>query len=250
MSPNRFSLLLSASVPSTSRADKYNRVPDAQLFIEEALISLARVVFYQGGQLIFGGHPSISPLIAIVASEFAEEQKAESSTTLPQPARVRVFQSRAYEDVLPQETIGLYTSGLAEIIWTPAVEGERYDPTLDNQPQCVQSLRLLREKMFAESPAALVCMGGMEGVEEEFALFLERKTNEKKIFLLPDTGGATALLAERHSNTQGIEIMREDPPPAEVLNLGKQEKLMHLLYPSNFLAYRIVASILGEDNLY
>jgi hypothetical protein len=53
----------------------------------------------------------------------------------------------------------------------------------------------MRRRML-EFPAiaGMVCIGGMEGVEEEVSLFLEAKRN-LTVFVLARTGGAAALLS-------------------------------------------------------
>jgi hypothetical protein len=70
------SILLSASIPAPERTDQYRSVPLGSFEIDQAVISLARAVFSEGGQLVLGGHPSISPLIAMVAGEYREPQYA------------------------------------------------------------------------------------------------------------------------------------------------------------------------------
>ena len=51
-------ILLSASVPSMERAEIYKRIETIEA-IEEAVVSMARAVFSEGGTLVFGGHPTI-----------------------------------------------------------------------------------------------------------------------------------------------------------------------------------------------
>ena len=67
MSKPKFKVLLSASVPSSSRSqiyqEEYTKINNAQIQIEEAIIGLSRNIFQAGGKIIFGGHPSISPLV-------------------------------------------------------------------------------------------------------------------------------------------------------------------------------------------
>src|SRR5262249_59078396 len=53
-------IFLSASVPI-----REGWAEDAQpAEIEEAIVSIARAVFARNGRLLFGGHPSVSPLVA------------------------------------------------------------------------------------------------------------------------------------------------------------------------------------------
>src|SRR5437667_261524 len=120
-------VFLSASVPSPNRAERYRRVPNSALEIEEAVISLARAVFAEGGQLVFGGHPTISPLVALVAGEYVVpepgERLSERLAEVPRSTGERrtpivIYQSRAFETLLPAETVQMKSLGYATIRWT------------------------------------------------------------------------------------------------------------------------------------
>jgi hypothetical protein len=192
-------ILLSASVPDERRAERFNRVEDAAFEIEQAVISLARAVFSEGGRLVFGGHPAISPLVAMVAGEYREPRFVESSEELP-AAPVEIYQSRAFESYLPEDTLLMYRLGYARLHWTEAVDHERFEPKASSTDvSCPKSLRLMRESMLASSrPDAMVCIGGMEGLEEEVALALEHEP-PFPIYVLERTGGAAALLRARNN---------------------------------------------------
>lgn len=69
-------LLFSASVPAIERAEIYRRIEAAEA-IEEAVVSLARAVLSEGGTLVCGGHPTISPLLALVVREYVTPRLAE-----------------------------------------------------------------------------------------------------------------------------------------------------------------------------
>ena len=60
------SVFLSASIPVRPG---FRRVSGAAVEIEEAVVSFARAVLKEEGTVVFGAHPSISPLVASVASE-------------------------------------------------------------------------------------------------------------------------------------------------------------------------------------
>jgi hypothetical protein len=70
-------LFMSANVPEIERSESYPRVEDAHLKIDEAIISLARAVFFEGGRLVFSDHPSNTPLVAMIAGEYREPRFAE-----------------------------------------------------------------------------------------------------------------------------------------------------------------------------
>jgi hypothetical protein len=189
-------IFLSASVPAPQRAERYRRVEDAHFEIEQAVISLARAVFSEGGRLVFGGHPAISPLVAMVAGEYREPRYAESGVERP-IASIEVFQSRAFEGFLPSETQMMYKLGYATIIWVDAVDGETYDPKREyREPPCPLSVNAMRHAMIERTmPEAMVCIGGMDGVEKEFEIFRELRRNAP-IYVLEKTGGAASRLAE------------------------------------------------------
>jgi SLOG cluster3 family len=190
-------VLLSASVPSEKRAERYRRIDQAAFEIEQAVISLARAVFSEGGRLVFGGHPAISPLVAMVVGEYREPRFAESIEER-QTGPVQIFQSRAFEGYLPDDTLLMYKLGYASIHWVDAVGLERFQPDAEGaETSCPNSLRRMREDMFERArPDAMVCIGGMEGLEEEVDLGLKR-TPPLPIYILERTGGAAALLRER-----------------------------------------------------
>jgi hypothetical protein len=196
-------IFLSASVPKPESAKRYHRVEDAHLEIEEAVVSLARAVFTEGGVLVFGGHPAISPLVAMVAGEYIRPRFVEGQGEEVQTP-IQIYQSRAFEGHLPDETLMMFRAGYATLHWTEAVDGERFDPDAPrDRPRCPGSLHHMRERMIGETaPEAMVCIGGMEGVEQEVEIFRELRRGEP-IYVFGETGGASALLARR----EGLRVI-------------------------------------------
>lgn len=202
-SPGR-SLLLAASVPSQERNPRYLQVEDAHAHVEEAMVSLGRAVFAARMRLVFGGHPSISGMLPMVASEYLSARDAETSGRIApvsdEEASERhesptlIYQSRAFEAHVPPATHMLARMGAATLCWVDAVDGERFDPERP-MPQCHRSLAKMRRSMFTDSePAGLVVIGGMEGVEEEAALFHELHPHAP-LYAIASTGGAASLIA-------------------------------------------------------
>lgn len=160
---------LSASVPDPSRDGVYFETADITA-IREAVIALASTVFSLG-RLVFGGHPAISPLILRVARNLGVE------------GRVRIYQSEYFRPVIPAES-----ASFPDLVWTPAHNNDE-----------VASLVLMRERMLNDGPfAAGIFIGGMEGVEQEFALFRARWP-ASEVFPIATTGAAAQLLLTRHS---------------------------------------------------
>jgi hypothetical protein len=200
-------VFLSASVPSPARAQEFRRVEEAHLEIGEAVISLSRAVFAEGGTLVFGGHPSISPLVAMVAGEYLAPLRAEADGQRERPpVPIEIYQSRAFEGFLPDETLMMFRLGYANLHWIEAVDGERFDPEAPrDKPPCPKSTEEMRRRMIGETqPAAMVAIGGMEGIFDEQRIFREIREGAP-VYTLASTGGAAALLAERR--TPGVRAI-------------------------------------------
>jgi hypothetical protein len=177
-------VFLSASKPSR-KPFRAVKLPE----IEEAVLSLARAVFAQQGRLVFGGHPTISPLVASVASEYFPERRGRS-----EDPPVIIYQSKAFEKWIPNSTAALEEMGYAQIRWTERQGGEEAPSDL-SQERCVKSLQHTRARMFEETkPVVMVAIGGMEGVIRETRLFLEM--TQQDVYVLESTGGASERMVQ------------------------------------------------------
>jgi hypothetical protein len=159
--------LLSASIPDPRRQPAYAETADV-VAIREAIKALASAALKRG-QLVFGGHPAISPLVLIVAD------------VLGAVDRVQIFQSEFFRDQVPPESMAF-----RDIVWTPQV-GADVDA----------SLSAMRHRMIDVSGfEAAFFIGGMEGVEDEFALFRERWPTVPA-YPVGSTGAAALRLLDR-----------------------------------------------------
>jgi hypothetical protein len=192
---------LSASVPTRS---PFARKPDAPFLVEQAVVSLVRAIFAEGGRLVFGGHPSISPLVSSIAGEYFPVRPGAGDTS-PEPLQTKsdttpilIFQSRAYDGFLPDKTWEMQRYGFARLILVDAVDDERFNPELRGQRQCERSLAKMRASMLELTvPTAMVAVGGMEGVFDEAQLFGQQSRPEPfVVFTVSATGGAAELLAK------------------------------------------------------
>ena len=245
-----FTLLLSASVPSDKRDKRFTKIKNAQIQIEEAVIGLSRNIFQAGGKIVFGGHPSISPLVAMVATEYSVNKEIENENRNERgEKRITIFQSKAYEEVIPKETTSLFNLGYSDIIWTEARNGEEFNPKIQKTAQCHKSLEFMRTEMMKGKIDALVCIGGMEGVELEFALFRELHPN-KPIFILKSTGGASKILAEEYSNSNVVRIL-DDKDFSNIKIEKKEDKYSEMfdIIPYSFITALIVKEILDSKNI-
>lgn len=172
MGEKSLNLFLSASVPVAGRADgKYLATADI-IAIRDAVIALASVVLPRY-HLIWGGHPSITPLIANVLRHSNKE--VNSSVT--------VYQSGYFVKEFPKEN-----KDVEHVVVTESL-GER-----------VSSLDLMRRRMVIENDfAAAVFIGGMDGVEDEYKMFVESHP-EAKVFPMASTGAAALVLYDENSD--------------------------------------------------
>jgi hypothetical protein len=123
-------------------------------------------------QLVFGGHPAISPMIRL--------QIAQTGTRVGD--RVVMFQSSFFERDFPEDNAAF------EHVELVAAENNRQT-----------SLRSMREAMLAGPFSAGLFIGGMEGVEEEYDMFLRRHPGVPG-FPIASTGAAAGMLFERDKN--------------------------------------------------
>lgn len=213
------SIFLSASVPSPERRDEYERIPEASLRIEEAVVSVARAIFMEGGTLVFGAHPSISPLVARVVGNYYLPAPAEvihrqaSADERQEPWRnpsLLIFQSRVWESYWAEATECLARHPLVSVEWTPVVGGETVDPKVTNRPQAPMSMESMRRTMIEQtSPVAMITIGGMKGVLDETRLFADIFP-ERPIYAFATTGGASALLPRQERLRDSLRVIDQD----------------------------------------
>lgn len=163
-------VFLSASVPLPNRDRRFFDTADV-LMIREAIKALVEVVL-PVGRITCGGHPAITPLLA----HFAREAGIDND-------RVTIFQSALFSGRMP--------SALADFVnvrIVPEVRGDR-----------VASLTAMRSEMVGSRAfEAAVIIGGMEGIIEEYELFIER--NPRAIILPIASTGAAAEIIHRSGN--------------------------------------------------
>jgi hypothetical protein len=155
-------VFISASVPYEHRHPRFFKTADV-LAIREALKSLIEVVL-PIGRLTCGGHPAITPLLALFVREAGLNAE-----------RVTIFQSQLFAMEYPPE--------LAAFVNVRTVEQVGDDRK--------KSLLLMRERMLASRRFdAAVFIGGMEGVIEEARMLAARSPGT--IMLPIATTGAAA----------------------------------------------------------
>lgn len=155
-------VFVSASIPNLNRNPRFYETGDV-LAIREAIKSLIEVVL-PIGRLTCGGHPAITPLLAL----FVREAGLQSD-------RVTIFQSTLFAMEYPPEL-----ASFVDVQTTKQIANNR-DKSLLNMRR-----RMLASRCFT----AGVFIGGMEGVLEEAKMFTEMHPLAK---MLPvSTTGAAA----------------------------------------------------------
>lgn len=162
-------------------------LPPLRTEIRTAVVQLARFAFVRDVQLVFGGHPAISPLVL------------ETTRAVPPSAepRVFVFQSAYFENVLPLATMKLANWSNGRRLWTRSAGPSQVPGTAGDPVVRGASLAIMREAMVTvPGLVGAVFIGGMDGVEAEADLFRARQPH-LPCYALPGTGSAARRLFER-----------------------------------------------------
>jgi len=171
-------IFLSASIPLKERDPKYFDSADI-IAIRDAVIALATVVLPKH-RLIWGGHPSITPIIYHVMNRLG----------LNIHEHVTLYQSKFFEKHFPDDN-----DKFKNVVLT------------DNTFEKDSSLLLMRRRMFSENQfAAGIFIGGMEGIGDEFNLFREF---HPYALLMPiaSTGAASEMVYKKYF-TPELKIQR------------------------------------------
>jgi hypothetical protein len=160
-------VFLSASVPLPSRHRRFYETAEV-LGIRESVKALVEVVL-PVGRITSGGHPAITPLIALFVRE----------GDLPKD-RLTIFQSRYFVDRFPQEN-----EEFADV------------RVMEEVPDNMEaSLAYMRHEMLrSQDFDVAVLIGGMEGVLEEARMFAELHPRAP-IIPVASTGAAARLVFE------------------------------------------------------
>jgi hypothetical protein len=215
-------IFLSASVPTPerdpARMKAYRKTEVSQQRVHSAVIAVARRVFYEGGHLVFGAHPSIAPLILLTLEHYQQPATAvpqgpqsppSRETTAP---RVTMYQSEVFKrandashDTDPATVWPLASQRLAtlpgvSVVWTPVIDNESPVPTEKGKPPAPKSLTVMRQRMIGEThPDAMVVIGGMSGIHQELDVFRKLRPG-RPVYVFETTGGAAHMLATADSD--------------------------------------------------
>ena len=176
------SLFLSASFPSGARGQRFKPVDPGG--IADAVTAIVRAVLVRNGRLLFGDHPTITPLVLMIASE------------LDHKGAVDVFQSNWFQRQITDETHALVEAGYGTIHWTPTC-ATRED-----------SLHVMRAEMLRSVPALIagVFIGGMEGIKDDFRQFRKFHPKLPRISIHGPGGAAATLPLDEAKDILGKHV--------------------------------------------
>jgi hypothetical protein len=167
-------IFLSASVPLPSRDAVYYNTADV-VAIRDAIRALTIVIMEENIQLVFGGHPAISPMIRLQITQAG----------LPVGDKIVMFQSRFFNRVFPEDN-----KAFEHVVLTESVDNDRD-----------KSLAHMRDLMLSGPFLCGIFVGGMEGVEDEYKVF--RKVQPRApVFPVASTGAASAKIYQSDPDLQ------------------------------------------------
>lgn len=174
-------IFLSASVPDPKRAPEFAATSNS-VAITSAVRALVHVTLGRR-VLVWGGHPAITPMIKVVAE----------GMDVDYGKWVKLYQSLFFKDQFPQDN-----EQFDNVVYTENIENDRE-----------KSLLHMRMRMFSEhSFRAAIFIGGMEGVFDEYKLFVQHQPGKNVIPVL-STGGAALKVAEVVKNGLSDDLLND-----------------------------------------
>ena len=184
-------IFLSASIPLPERHPKYYETADI-IAIRDAVIALTSITLTEY-RIVWGGHPSITPLIYYVIERMLinklkrdnwelplnEEEKSLIEKQLKGKIQhhVLLYQSLFFKDDFPTENKLFQNVVLTE-----------------NVGDIHSSIQHMRQRMFSENKfSAAVFLGGMDGIEVEYNMFKEYHP-DALVLPIASTGAATKIV--------------------------------------------------------
>jgi hypothetical protein len=177
-------VFFSASVVQAGREKETDRSPRDSDIVRGAIVACAREVLSRGWNVVFGGHPQISPLLFVLAREFDN----------PSDGRVICFQSDQFADRIPATTQALGEYG--HVFRTPEIKGGRPRETVD-----LSLVRMREDMLSVPYLRAGVFIGGMAGVLREARMLRKKRIAKLLLFAFPGTGSAAEQLFDEDPAT-------------------------------------------------
>jgi hypothetical protein len=198
----RYAVFLSASIRINGDASEYipadrpminaeNELYAATLrpdLIRAAVSALTRVALGHGMRLVFGAHPTITPMVLQAAKDVGAA-----------PGSVLIFNSEVHKAGWETLTLRLAEWTAGQIVWTaaqPELPTHTASAGLKQRHRFPKSLERMRELMV--SPPRIiggVFIGGLGGVAREAQLFRHLRPG-LKCYAIESTGGAALMLGQ------------------------------------------------------
>jgi hypothetical protein len=171
-------VFLSASFPDPSREDESG--PSFPSDIAAAAAATIEATLRARARLLFGGHPTISPIVLNIAS------------MLNAGPQVTVYQSEYFRPQLTNEVQRLVEAEGASMIFTPAGDDR------------TSSLRVLRNEMLSEPIDVAFFIGGMSGIGDEYSALL-RQNQSLECLTYQAPGGYASKLRDLNDPTAAFD---------------------------------------------
>jgi SLOG-like protein len=172
-------IFLSASVPLPDRNKLWMETADV-IAIRDSIKAIIEVVLGEA-ELVFGGHPAITPLIALLLRTVPPEQRR----------RVILFQSKWFEAEFVKEN--------SEFIDFQLIPAEQ---------DLALSLKMMRQAMLSSRGFdAAFFVGGMEGIAAEYEQF--KQMHPSALCYPIASTGAAALKLYQDTNMDRRELLHE-----------------------------------------
>ena len=173
-------VFLSASIPYPDRDKKYFNTADI-VSIRDAVRALATVIIPKA-HLVWGGHPSITPLIRFVMDKMNFDLKKH----------VTLYQSLFFEEYFLPDNFAFENIVLTE-----------------KRNNRGESLELMRSMLINENDFKVgIFIGGMEGINDEYLMFKERHPNAL-ILPIASTGAAAKILYDSQPQAYNIRLKND-----------------------------------------
>lgn len=180
-------IFLSASIPDKFRNPKYWNTCDI-ISIRDCVISLVEVCLKLKVRIVWGGHPAITPLVYRAIENICEHSSSGSQVAKQNIQElVHIFQSKYFEKKFPPDN-----NKFENVTITPAGSDRK------------TSLKTMRDLMLdSENFQYGIFIGGMDGVEDEYKLFIEKHPTA---CLLPiaSTGAAAQIIYDKYQEEKNF----------------------------------------------
>jgi len=184
-------IFLSASIPLANRDPRYFETADV-IAIRDSVIALASITLPKY-RIIWGGHPSITPLINYVVEKTLENRMTFENDS----ENLNFYEKESLSVLLKKEIqihIKLYQSLFFKNNFPP--DNEKFENIIftEDTGELDSSIKRMRSRMFSENEfSAAVFIGGMKGIEEEFIMFSEYHP-DAVLIPVASSGAATRIV--------------------------------------------------------